>query len=314
MDNIAPQITCPANKNFNVDGSCEFDLANYTSEAIVSDNCTAAGSITVTQAPAPNTTISGNGTIQTITLTANDGNGNTTNCTFNITLQDPTKPTITCPANKSFDVDGSCEFDLGDYTSEAIVADNCTAPASITVTQAPAAGTTISGDGTIQITTLTAIDGQGNNERCTFTITLNDNTNPTITCPANQTLSVNAMCAIDLPDYTSSATVTDNCTADGSISVTQSPTAGTTLMGDGTMQTVTLTANDGNGNTSQCTFTVTLEDNSIPAITCPANMDVSINNACNYNIINYTNQANVVGVCDPPSAFTITQTLSLIHI
>jgi len=41
--------------------------------------------------------------------------------------------------------------------------------------------------------------------------------------------------------------------------------------------TVTNTATDNSGNTSQCTFTVTVRDTSLPTITCPADVTVNAN-------------------------------------
>ena len=38
------------------------------------------------------------------------------------------------------------------------------------------------------------------------------------------------------------------------------------------MTTVTNTATDASGNTSSCTFTVTVTDNQNPVITCPGNL------------------------------------------
>ncbi|MEZ4932202.1 MAG: HYR domain-containing protein [Saprospiraceae bacterium] len=58
---------------------------------------------------------------------------------------------------------------------------------------------------------------------------------------------------------------TDNC---GTIKVTQSPVATTPLNGHNDVETVTLTADDGNGNTADCSFTVTLKDITDPVITC----------------------------------------------
>ncbi|MEZ4932199.1 MAG: hypothetical protein R2788_08790 [Saprospiraceae bacterium] len=52
--------------------------------------------------------------------------------------------------------------------------------------------------------------------------------------------------------------------------MTQSPLATTPLSGHNDAETVTLTADDGNGNTADCSFTVTLKDVTAPTITCPA--------------------------------------------
>ena len=40
------------------------------------------------------------------------------------------------------------------------------------------------------------------------------------------------------------------------------------------MTSVTITAYDGNGNTSECTFTVTIEDAELPSVACPMNVEI----------------------------------------
>ncbi|MBK8705755.1 MAG: HYR domain-containing protein [Saprospiraceae bacterium] len=96
------------------------------------------------------------------------------------------------------------------------------------------------------------------------TVTVQGNTLPTITCPATQTLMLGANCTAALPNYTSLATTNDNC---GVQSVTQSPAAGTSVSGAGDM-IVTLTVTDINGNKTECTFTVTKVDNTLPMVQC----------------------------------------------
>ncbi|NQY30116.1 MAG: hypothetical protein HRT69_11670, partial [Flavobacteriaceae bacterium] len=58
------------------------------------------------------------------------------------------------------------------------------------------------------------------------TVTVQDITKPTITCPANTNETADASCDVSLPDYTGAAITSDNC--DPSPSVTQSPSPGTT--------------------------------------------------------------------------------------
>jgi hypothetical protein len=108
------------------------------------------------------------------------------------------------------------------YTSLATTADNC--DATVTVTQSPAAGTVITGTTVI---TLTATDDAGNTSTCTFNVVPTDTTVPTITCPGNQSVSFSASCNYTLLDYTSLATTADNC--DATVTVTQSPAAGTVI-------------------------------------------------------------------------------------
>ena len=112
---------------------------------------------------------------------------------------------------------------LPDFTSSAITSDNCAAGTSLTISQSPVVGTTLAGANITQTITLTANDGNGNTTQCTFDITTKDETNPSITCPVNQSVSLDSNCEVDLGDYTGSATISDNCTANASITTTQLP-------------------------------------------------------------------------------------------
>lgn len=93
-----------------------------------------------------------------------------------------------------------------------------------------------------------------------------DETAPTVTCPVGSTTSANANCLAAVPAV--SATVSDNVTPAGSITLTQSPRAGT-IVGLGT-HTITVTATDAAGNSSQCTTSFTVVDDALPAVTCAA--------------------------------------------
>jgi hypothetical protein len=143
---------------------------------------------------------------------------------------------------------------------------------------------------------------------CTETVTVNDVTPPTIIPPANQSASADATCQFALPDYTTSATVSDNCACASSdtseicdsrepITITQSPAPGT-MVGLGP-HTITLTANDGSsnnggaGNTATAQFTVTVNDTTAPVITCP-------------NPITVSNDANLCSAVVNPGTATAT--------
>jgi hypothetical protein len=238
----------------------------------VSDNCTANPA--VTQSPAPTTVLSGHNDVETVTLTANDGNGNTAACTLTVTLKDVTPPSITCPANTTVAADGNCSGLVGAFTAVS-VSDNCAANPA--VTQSPAPTTDLSGHNDVETVTLTANDGNGNTAACTFTVTLKDVTPPSITCPANTTVAANSNCS-GLVGAFAAVSVSDNCAANPA--VTQSPAPSTILSGHNDLETVTLTANDGNGNTAACTLTVTLKDVTPPSITCPANTTVAADGNC----------------------------------
>ena len=129
---------------------------------------------------------------------------------------------------------------------------------------------TASGEGTTHNITITADDGNGNTSTCAVVLTGDDDTDPVITtCPADRTLSLNGTCQITVPDLVAEAAATDNC--DASVLITQSPVAGTNIAsGEGTTHNITITADDGNGNTTTCTVELTGDDDTDPVITtCP---------------------------------------------
>ena len=125
-----------------------------TGEVTAADNCTAAGSLIITQAPVAGILLaSGEGTTHTVVMTVDDGSGNTAICNVTLTGDDTTDPTITaCPPDRTVILTGACEVTVPDMTGEVTATDNCTAAGSLTITQAPAAGTLLaSGEGTTPV-------------------------------------------------------------------------------------------------------------------------------------------------------------------
>ena len=80
---------------------------------------------------------------------------------------------------------------------------------------------------------MTANDGNGNTQDCSFNVTLKDENPPSLTCPSDLTIDVDGDCETDLVDYTTSAGISDDCTLDANINVNQAPVAGTTISGHG---------------------------------------------------------------------------------
>jgi subtilisin-like proprotein convertase family protein len=267
-DTQNPSITCPSAQTLPLNSSCQATLPDYTSLASANDNCPG---YTVTQSPLPGTLVTGAGSLTvTLTVTQATAGASPVSCTFTVNKADVTNPVITCPATQTLVLGAACTATLPNYTA-GTATDNCTAVGSIVYTQTPAAGSTVSGVGTTAVM-ITATDASGNSTNCTFNVNRVDNTAPTITCPGTQTLNLNATCTASLPDYTGFATLgAANC---GATVVTQSPLPGTTVSGAGTTAVI-LTATDGSGNTSSCTFNVNRVDVTAPAITCPANVIVS---------------------------------------
>lgn len=306
-DDAGPMISCPADQELVLDGNCAAQVPDLTTQATVSDNCTIAGMITVTQDIAAGTSLMGAGTIQDVVLTADDGNGNTANCTVRLTLEDNTPPTVSCPASQNLVLDASCNAMLPDYSGLLTASDNCTNTPTLTITQSPAANTVVSGANNTVVVTFMVDDNNGNVESCSFQVTLQDQTDPMIVCPVNQTVALDADCMVEIPDYRGSATPSDACTMSGMIELTQSPAIGAILAGHNQMQVVTITANDGNGNTANCSFNVTTEDAMPPVINCPADLVVAVDNNCAFEVPDYSLNAAVTDNCDDAVDITVTQ-------
>jgi hypothetical protein len=193
----------------------------------------------------------------TLTVTVSKS-GCSSTCMKTVTVADTTPPTITCPANVTVQCDaGVPPADFAGGTAS----DNCGTPTVVHVSDV-ASGTCPK----IITRTYKATDASGNMATCTQTITVNDTTAPTITtCPAAQSAFANGGCQAAVPNFTSGVVASDNCTPSGSLMITQSPAAGT-MVGLGT-HTITLTVKDACNNSSTCTTTFTVTDNTPPTIT-----------------------------------------------
>ncbi len=244
--------TCPANQLLAFGAT----ILDYTGLATATDNCGVTP--TITQSPLTGTAFTDG---MSITLTVTDGSGNTSNCSFIISkLPDTIAPSISCPATQELTCNDTV---IPDYNGLATATD--AEDPNPVITQSPVAGTVFTDGMTI---TLTATDGSGNASSCTFTVNLlADTDNPIITtCPANQSLAFGAV----IPDYTGLGTATDNCGV--APTITQNPLVGTAFTNG---MSITLTATDGSGNTSNCSFIINkLPDTTAPIIICPANQEL----------------------------------------
>ncbi|NNT71702.1 HYR domain-containing protein [Flavobacterium sp. IMCC34852] len=181
----------------------------------------------------------------TVTWTATDASGNTVSCNQTVTVNDTEAPTIACPANIT--VNNTANQCGANVSFTATASDNC---GTATITYSPASGSFFA-VGTTTVTA-TADDGHGNTTSCTFTVTVNDTQPPVINCPANINVDMDpGSCGAVV---TFAATASDNC---GTSNITYSPASGS-FFALGTT-TVTATADDGHGNTTSCTFTVTVD-------------------------------------------------------
>ncbi|TYA55270.1 HYR domain-containing protein, partial [Formosa maritima] len=182
----------------------------------------------------------------TVVVTATNSCGSDIK-SFEVTVNDTETPVVTCPGDITVSNDpGACDAVVTFSTS---FTDNC---AVGSVVASPASGSVFALGTTI--VTVTATAAAGNEDVCTFEVTVNDTETPVVTCPGDQVVILDGNCDAVMPDYTVGV-ATDNCGA----TVSQSPVAGTPYNGDQNIQ-VTLTADDDNGNSVDCTFNVHFDD------------------------------------------------------
>ena len=222
----------------------------------------------------------------THTLTA--ANGCDSIVTLNLEVNDYIDPTITCPNNQTNFYNTSCGFSLLDYTSLATTVDNCNYPLSMT--QLPTPGSIISNNTTI---TLTFTDNYNNSSTCTFNLSLIDSISPSIISISDTVNYYTNNCDYTIPDYTSLLNTTDNC--DLIPTITQSPAAGTLVSSD---TVISLLATDDSGNSSSCSFNLTLVDTIKPIINCFGDTSDYFNENCLFVLGDYTNRAIVNDNCD----------------
>jgi hypothetical protein len=303
QDVTTPVITCPSDQIATLNASCDLVYVDYTGMASVTDDC----DVTITQDPAAGTTVTSvvHGDSYTVTLTATDLAGNNSSCTFTVTA-DANIPGIVCLSDQVVDLDGSCDLILPDYTTSVTVQLNCNSSGSITVTQNPAPGTYASFHGDEVYVTMTATDGASQTNTCSFKVTSNDATNPSITvCPPDVAdFPLDGDCALIVPDYTNSVTATDNCS---DLTVTQNPTASSAIsLAHGDSYDITMTVMDAGGNVDNCVFSISVVDVTPPTMVCLGDQDVDLDDGCGLVYPDYTGMMNEDDNCG--SAFvTVTQ-------
>ena len=267
VDNIDPTITAPTSVTVNVDaGACSTALSNVPlGTPTTSDNCSATASNNApTSFPLGATTV---------TWTVTDGAGNTMTATQVVTVIDNIDPVLTCPNDLT--VYGVADSTLTSVSwSAATATDNCSIDTIYSDIQTghyfPLGVTTI---------TYVALDGSGNSDTCSFSITVVDTVSPVITgCPSpitqnNDTDSCGAVVNWTAPTYYDNS---DYYTVSASHASGDYFPVGTT--------TVTITVADSSGNSSVCTFDVTVEDAQVPYVVPFSNVAVTLGTDGMYNL------------------------------
>lgn len=193
----------------------------------------------------------------TVNLTATDPSGNTGGSSFTVTVLDTVAPVFTSAVSGIVISPNANSCDATVTWISPTATDNCSA---VTYSSSHTSGATFS-LGTTTVT-VTATDADGNNRTVSFDVTVTDVIAPTISnVPANITVANDAGSCDAIVNYTL-PTVSDNCTG-ATISASQ---ASGSVFPLGTT-TVTLTATDAAGNTTNASFDITVEDQEAPVFT-----------------------------------------------
>ncbi len=261
IDEESPTLSCPADMTLQWGDEVPApDINTLTA----SDNCTPTGDIILTHLNDEDNAGSGcagDPRVVQRTYQAQDACGNQSTCTQTFTFAiDEEAPTVFCPANITL----QCTEDIDpSNTGEANATDNCTPNSEITINyQDDLSGLTECNETGTITRTWTATDNCGNVSTCIQMITIEDTTAPVFTdTPANVTVDCNNI----PPPYDVAAT--DNCSSGTDLTIMLDET-----VGSGCPYTITRiwTVTDACGNASTFTQTITVEDNTAPVITCPA--------------------------------------------
>jgi len=258
-DVTLPTISCPADITVDAPANQCFAAVTYANPT-TSDNCTGETS-SYDILSGSNFNI---GTT-TVTGTVTDAAGNSAQCTFDVTVNDVTNPSATCPNDVTVSApQGQCGTTV--TYAGPLVSDACGIAYVDGVVCAPASGSFFDVGSTP--VTCTVMDMNGNSSTCSFNIIVNDNEAPVTNCPTVPAQANDPGVCGAVVNF-SFFSPSDNCPG-----TSQSATHGPGYFPVGST-TVTVTATDASGNTSTCSFDVTVNDTEVPDMVCN-NFDVTL--------------------------------------
>ncbi len=300
---------CPSNIEQTAEVGQTSMVANWTAPTASTTCDPNTVSINQTAGPANGSSFD-IGTTTTITYTITDECGNEETCSFIVTINAADMGTLTlnCPANIE-ETAGVGETDMVVNWATPNPSTTC-AISTVTLNQTagPASGSSFN-VGTTTTITYTATDECGNNETCSFTVTINaaDMGTLTLNCPANieETAGVGETSMV--VNWTAPNPSTTCAISTITLNQTAGPASGSSF-DVGTTTTITYTATDECGNNETCSFTVTVNavDNGSITLTCPSDISVVAEVGQTGAVVNWT-AASGSSTC-PSDGLIITQT------
>jgi hypothetical protein len=237
--------------------------------------------------------------VHTLVAVVTDRSGNTSSCQFQIDVRDMNPPTHTnCPADITInDTDGGCG-QVVTWTGP-IFTDDCTAQNALTIVRSHSSGAVFS-VGTTPVSIVARDAANNQSAACAFSVIVNDKSKPVFTaCPSNVTLNItNSDPAFCDKEYSWQVATNEDCLFDNLyfhdattiiysqiyvINTLTSNTIDATFTETFPVGATTLVyrAQDVEGNTQFCSFTITVQDKQGPEINnCPSADIVVVTSGC----------------------------------
>lgn len=236
VTNTPPEIKCPDD----VVAACQSPLgATVTFNAVASAGCGAPLSIVCLP---PSGSVFPIGT-NSVGCVATDGFGRTARCEFRVIVTNG-PPAITCPPPQTITAGPNCKAIMP--LLPVSVVERCTPSNQLFFAQSPPAGAVLTPG--VHPVTITVSEGLHLSASCSTTVTVEDKTPPTISCPG----SIWKYCAPNGTNAFFDVTAKDAC--GGAVTVTCEPPSGSFFPAGGTQ--VKCSATDAAGNSSECGFLV----------------------------------------------------------
>ncbi len=231
-----------------------------------------------------------------------------------IAVKDTTPPTLTCPADLTVGTTSATQCKANVLLPPVGISDNCST--TFTVSISSSAGQVQGNGGLLNnvnpgVYTLTynVTDGCGNQATCTSKLTVVDDDSPTMICTEYTVVTLNSNgVAVVFPATFNNGSY-DNCspvnltvrrmTAACGTQPVYGPSVKFCCEDVGNSVTVQMQGTDASGNINSCMVTVSVTDNSQPAILCPPAVTIS----CTQDPLNLslTGQATAAASCGAPN-------------